>query len=105
MIRQLYGWVADEGLTIRQCIKRLNDGPWVTRSGRKQWSSSVVHHILTDPVYIGTAYANRFDYVVPKKPRRQSRRSTERTCRRFRPLEQWIAIPARRWWNSRCGIA
>ncbi|WP_428483773.1 recombinase family protein [Rhodopila sp.] len=94
MIRQLYAWVADEGLTIRQCIKRLNDGPWVTRSGRRQWSSSVVHHILTDPVYIGTAYANRFDYVVPKKPRRRSRRSTERTCRRPRPSEQWIAIPA-----------
>jgi site-specific DNA recombinase len=94
MVRQLYAWVVDEGLTIRQCIKRLNVGPWVTRSGRKQWSSSVVHHILTDPVYSGTAYANRFDYVVPKTPRRRSRRSTERTCRRPRPPEQWIAIPA-----------
>jgi site-specific DNA recombinase len=94
MVRQLYAWVVDEGLTIRQCIKRLNEGPWVTRSGRRQWSSSVVHHILTDPVYIGTAYANRFDYVVPKRPRRRSRRSTERTCRRPRPPEQWIAISA-----------
>jgi site-specific DNA recombinase len=94
MVRQLYAWVVDEGLTIRQCIKRLNVGPWVTRSGRRQWSSSVVHHILTDPVYIGTAYANRFDYVVPKRPRRRSRRSTERSCRRPRPPEQWIAIPA-----------
>jgi site-specific DNA recombinase len=94
MVRQLYAWVADEGLTVRQCIKRLNAGPWVTRSGRRQWSSSVVHHILTDPVYIGTAYANRFDYVVPRRPRRRSGRSTERTCRRLRPPEQWIAIPA-----------
>ena len=83
-----------KGSPSGSCIKRLNEGPWVTRSGRRQWSSSVVHHILTDPVYIGTAYANRFDYVVPKRPRRRSRRSTERTCRRPRPPEQWIAISA-----------
>ena len=94
MVRQLYAWVLGDGLTIRQCMKRLNAGPWVTRSGRAQWSSSVVHHILTDPVYTGTAYANRFDYVVPKTPRRGSRRGAERTSRRARPPEQWIAIPA-----------
>jgi site-specific DNA recombinase len=94
MVRQLYAWVLDEGLTIRQCVKRLNAGCWVTRSGRQQWASSVVHHILTDPVYIGTAYANRFEYIVPKQPRRRSRRSSERSCRRPRPAEQWIAIPA-----------
>ena len=93
MVRQLYAWVVEEGMTIRQCMKRLNAGPWVTRSGRPLWSSSVVHHILSDPVYTGTAYANRFEYVVPKKPRPRSRRSGERTCRRARPSEQWIAIP------------
>ncbi len=94
MVRQLYSWVLQDGLTIRQCMKRLNAGPWVTRSGRKQWSSSVVHHILTDPVYVGTAYANRFEYAVPRQPRRRSRRGAERTSRRPRPPEQWIAIPA-----------
>ena len=93
MVRQLHTWVIREGLTVRQCMKRLNAGPWMTRSGRRQWSSSVVYHILSDPVYTGTAYSNRFDYVVPKKPRRRSPRSGERTCRRPRPPEQWIAIP------------
>src|SRR5690348_6490903 len=47
MVRQLYAWLVAEGLTIRQCLKRLNAGPWITRSGRRQWSSSVVHHILS----------------------------------------------------------
>src|SRR5689334_19084409 len=37
MVRQLHAWVAEEGLTVRQCVKRLNAGPWVTRSGRRQW--------------------------------------------------------------------
>ncbi len=93
MVRQLYAWVIEEGLTIRQCMKRLNDGPWVTRSGRTQWSVSVVHHVLSDPVYTGIAYANRFTYVVPDKPRTRSRRSGERTSRRPRSPDQWIAIP------------
>src|SRR4051812_27516733 len=83
----------EEGLTVRQCVKRLNAGPWATRSGRQQWAPSVVHHVLSDPVYTGTAYANRFEYVVPKKARGRSPRSGERTSRRPRPPEQWIAIP------------
>jgi site-specific DNA recombinase len=37
MVRQLYAWLVEEGLTIRQCLKRLNAGPWATRSGRHQW--------------------------------------------------------------------
>ncbi len=94
MVRQLFVWAADEGLTIRQCLRRLNDSSWITRSGRRQWSASVVHHILSDPVYIGTAYSNRYEYFAPKKPsRRRSHHSGERTCRRLRPREQWIAIP------------
>ena len=97
MVRQLYGWIVEDGLSARQCIRRLNDGPWITRSGRKLWSTSVVYHILTDPIYIGTAYANRHECVAPARaradPRRGRRRAGERTCRRLRPREQWIPIP------------
>ena len=110
MVRDLYAWVVEDGLTVRQCTKRLDAGPWVTRSGRAQWSSSVVHHILTDPVYVGVTYANRFDYVAPRQRRGHSRRGTERTCRRPRPPEQWIAVPVpplvdrRTWDGARVGI-
>jgi len=46
-------------MTLRQILKRLNFGPWFPRCGRRPWSPSTVHHILADPVYTGTAYANR----------------------------------------------
>jgi site-specific DNA recombinase len=69
LVRTLYGWLIDERMTIRQILKRLNFGPWFPRSGRHPWSSSTVHHILADPVYAGTAYANRYRHVPPKKPR------------------------------------
>src|SRR5688500_18700840 len=62
--------------------------------GRHAWSPSLVHHILADPVYAGTAYANRYSFVPPRKPRRPyGTRTGEATCRQLKPREQWIAIP------------
>src|SRR4051812_41860740 len=89
----LYGWLVDEQTTIRQILKRLNAGPWLPRSGRHAWSPSTVHHILADPIYVGTAYANRYAYVPAAKPRAQRGPHTgAATCRRLRPRKQWIAI-------------
>ncbi len=93
VVRLLYGWLIDERMTIRQIIKRLNSGPWFPRSGRRPWSPSTVHHILADPAYAGTAYANRYAYVPAQKPRRCGPRTEINTCRRLRPREEWIAIP------------
>jgi site-specific DNA recombinase len=68
LVRTLYGWLIDERMTIRQILKRLNGGPHLPRSGRHAWSPSTVHHILADPIYAGTAYANRYAYVPAAKP-------------------------------------
>src|SRR3954469_15339161 len=94
LVRALYGWLIDERTTIRQILKRLNARPHLPRSGRHAWSPSTVHHILSDPIYAGTAYANRYGYVPAAKPRaRRGPRTGEATCRRLKPREQWIAIP------------
>jgi site-specific DNA recombinase len=94
LVRMLYGWLIEERMTVRQILKRLNAGPWLPRSGSGRWSASVVHHILSDPVYSGTAYANRYRYVPSEKPRtRGPRRSGENTSRKLRPKEEWIPIP------------
>jgi site-specific DNA recombinase len=92
LVRMLYAWLTEERMTIRQILKRLNFGPWAPRSGRHHWSTSTVHHILSDPVYAGTAYANRYVNVPARKPR-SARGRNEPTCRQFRPREEWIAIP------------
>ena len=93
LVRRVYGWFTDEQTTIRQVIKRLNAGPDLPRSGRLAWSASTVHHMLADPIYVGTAYANRYTYIPAIKPRspRGPRNSPGR--RRLKPREQWIAIP------------
>ncbi|WP_428487671.1 recombinase family protein [Rhodopila sp.] len=93
LVRLLYGWLVDEQMTIRQILKQLNHGPHYPRSGRHPWSPTVVHHILADPVYAGIAYANRYNFVPPKKPRRnRGPHSHEASCRQLKPREQWIAI-------------
>jgi len=93
VVRMLYGWLTEERLTLRQILKRLNAGPWRPRSGRRPWAASTVHHILSDPVYTGTAYANRYEYVAARKPRGGRRPGDGgKGCRRLRPEEQWIPI-------------
>jgi site-specific DNA recombinase len=94
IVRILYSWLIDEQWTIRQILKRLNAGPWRPRSGKPCRSTAVVHHILSDPVYLGTAYFNCYHYLPAVKPRRpQSPRSGGPTCKRLNAEADWIAIP------------
>ena len=89
----LYGWLTEERLTLRRILKRLNAGPWLPRCGRRPWAAGTVHHILADPVYAGTAYANRYEYVAAAEPRGCCGLGRDgRGCRRLRPEEQWIPI-------------
>ena len=94
VVRMLYRWLIDERMTVRQIIKRLAAGPWRPRNGKRIWSNAVVHRILSDPLYAGTAYANRYAHVAPRKPRSAGPRAGLPTCRKPRPREEWIAIPA-----------
>jgi site-specific DNA recombinase len=88
LVRMLYGWLIEERMTVRQILKRLNTGPWLPRSGGSRWSASVVHRILSDPTYAGTAYANRYRYVAPERPRGRGPRSGENTSRKLRPKKR-----------------
>ncbi len=93
IVRALYQWLVDERLSIRQILGRLNFGPWRPRSGSHRWSASVVHHILSDPIYTGTAYANRYRAVPPKKPRGpHGPRTSEQCGHELRPREEWIPV-------------
>ena len=92
----LYGWLVDEQMTIRQMLKRLNAGPYLRAQaairGHLRWCITS----SSDPIYAGTAYANRYDLCASKKAAARLRRSAAREprrCRRLKPREQWIAIP------------
>jgi site-specific DNA recombinase len=93
VVRMLYRWLVDERMTVRQIIKRLAAGPWRPRNGKRLWSNAVVHRILSDSLYAGTAYANRYALVPPRKPRTAGPRAGLPSCREPRPRDEWIPIP------------
>jgi site-specific DNA recombinase len=93
VVQMMYRWLVDDQMSVRMIIRQLADGAWRPRSGKPVWSNTVVHRILSDPVYAGTGYSNRFYRTTSPDPRRQRRRPDDLTCRRQRPREEWIPIP------------
>ena len=93
VVRMMYRWLIDDQMSVRMIIRRAGRRPWRPRSGKPVWSNTVVHRILSDPVYAGTGYANRFYRAASPDPRRRRRRPDDLTCRRERPREEWIPIP------------
>jgi len=92
MIRDLFSWVADEELSIRQVAVRLNASPWKTRGGRDNWPTSTVSAILTNETYTGVAYYNRRRWVESARTD-STFRKTRKTRAEMRPRDEWIAIP------------
>ena len=63
LIRELFGWVRDEGISVRQATKRLTASPWKPRGGREVWTTSSVRQILTNEAYYGVSYYNRRRWI------------------------------------------
>jgi len=92
MIRDLFAWVADEGISIRQAAKRLNASPWKTRGGRNEWPTSTVGDMLTNETYhTGITYYNKYRWVESDRTE-MTFRKTRKTRAYTRPREEWIAI-------------
>ena len=94
VVRMMYRWLIDDQMSVRMIIRSV----WRRSRGDREvgepvWSNTVVHRILSDPVYAGTGYANRFYRTTSPDPRRRRRRPDDLTCRRERPREEWIPIP------------
>jgi site-specific DNA recombinase len=93
MIRDLFAWVADEGISIRQAAKRLNASPRKTRGGRNEWPTSTVGDILTNQTYYtGVTYYNKRRWVESDRTDTTFRK-TRKTRAYIRPQEDWIGIP------------
>ena len=91
-IRSLFGWVADEGISIRQATKRLNASAWKTRGGSDLWSGSTVGSMLTNEAYTGVAYYNRRRWIESDRTDGVFRKG-KKTRSVLRPREEWIPIP------------
>jgi site-specific DNA recombinase len=86
MVRQVFGWYAQEERTsLHSVVRKLNGSPWTSRTGREAWSSSTVLRMLHCEWYIGKAYYNR------TKSTRIDGKVSRHTITE-RPRAEWIEV-------------
>ena len=78
VVRQMFQWVDQEGLSARKVMQRLNGlGVRPTKGGRS-WGKSSVTRILRCETYAGVWYYNKFESYAPAAgQRREYRRSAK----------------------------
>jgi site-specific DNA recombinase len=85
MVRQVFGWYAQEETSVYGVVRKLNSSEWKTRTGRDAWSSSTVLRMLRCEWYAGKAYYNR-----TKSTRNDGK--TPRHTFTERPRAEWIEV-------------
>jgi site-specific DNA recombinase len=95
IVRRIFSFVADEGLTIRKLSRRLHElGITPPRSPRAVWPISTLSRLLRNKTYIGEAHFGATYGVVPEKPlKKEAYRKRRKTSRRMRPESEWIRTP------------
>lgn len=95
VVRMIFNWVANEGLTIRGVAKRLHELGIKPRESKKEmWNISTLGTLLNRKTYIGESYYLRTCAIVPQNPiKKEVYKKIKKTSRRIRPEEEWIKIP------------
>jgi len=95
IVRQMFEWIAYDGLSIRKITARLFDlGIKPKKSKRGVWDKSSISYLLRNPAYTGESIWGRNVSVVPIKPKNiEKYRKMKKTSRRARPESEWIVVP------------
>ncbi len=95
VVRMMFDWVDQEGLTIRGIVRRLQElGVKPRKSKRGVWATSTLSKLLKSKAYIGEAHWGSSYAVVPEKPTSKEKyRKVRKSSRRMRPEEEWFSIP------------
>jgi site-specific DNA recombinase len=96
VVRQIFTWYIEDGLTLYGIAQRLIDRGIPTPSGRPYWNPSSVRKILMNATYRGMAYGNQ-KQMVPAKRRHpllgREPRGEGGESYRLRPVDEWIGVP------------
>jgi site-specific DNA recombinase len=91
-VRQIFRWVADEGVTPTQVALRLAAHGVPTRLGGR-WRRSAVVEMLRNTSYIGQMRCNRHDSRGLGAIRRLDRARRGPITARLRPESEWRVVP------------
>jgi site-specific DNA recombinase len=92
VVRQIFDWHVNEGLTVRSIAIRLIASGVPTPKGKApQWQTSTLDRLLRQPAYAGTLYYNRRT-ELPLSARVPRHSQGHRPVRYDRPQEEWIGV-------------
>lgn len=95
IVKRIFSWVAEDGLTIRALVRKLQEqGVAPRKSKRGVWSTSTLCNLLRNKTYIGEGHFGASCAVVPINPiKKDAYRKIKKSSRRNKPEGEWIKIP------------
>jgi site-specific DNA recombinase len=98
VVRQVFTWVGQDRLSLREVCRRLERQGVPTRTGKPRWDASALAALLRNTAYIGEAQYGK-TRVVPRRPQLRPRRHQPDVPRRPYSVSKGeapltIAVPA-----------
>ncbi len=92
VVKRIYRWYTEEGLTVRQIAKRLNEEERVPSPKGGVWYHGVIERILRNQSYTGEGYYNRFykDHSTDGALKISGRGRISYPRFKPKPREEWI---------------
>jgi len=81
IVRQVFQWVGQEGVSIGEVCRRLHDQQVKTRTGKEWWDRTTIWGMLKTPAYKGSAAFGK-PRVGPRKPRLRPQRGQAEQSRK-----------------------
>jgi site-specific DNA recombinase len=93
IIRQMFAWVDQEGLSIRRVAERLTERQVPPKKGGSKWRTSSVRRILRNEMYAGVWYYNKHEACEPLSgmPRSGYKRLLK-SSNRLRQVSDWLPV-------------
>jgi len=92
VVRQIFNWLLEEGLSINGIIKRLRLSSHPPRESASAWGRSSVYAILTNPAYCGKTYVFR-ETRVKVEADGKAKGHRPKATHQQRPKDEWMEIP------------
>lgn len=99
-VQLMFQWVGNDGCTLAEVARRLNERSIKTATGKSRWDRTTIRDIVMNPAYHGRAIYGR-ERLVPRKTAKRPRRGAPAVPRQAKvtvptdPVDQVvISVPA-----------
>jgi site-specific DNA recombinase len=92
IVKQIYQWVDEEGLSAMKVLARLNERQIPTKKQKPRWGKSSVLRVLHCETYTGVWYYNKGESYEPTGKEKLGYRKTAKCRTRRRPRDEWIPV-------------